>query len=151
MQPTLISWNINYSARTVDEYAVFDWKARKELVLVSLEKHVSKTTIFCLQEVSNDSKDDICQFFEKHGFYCVIQQTHPAGRFVVTASQWSKMTQDKALTQLPDMRMSYLATRIADVLVIKHAPSNGQQISFANVKARGQVCQKRKRFSYRLR
>ena len=81
----LLTYNINFSQRTIGQYEVFDWNHRKELVLRSIFSLIddTKKNILCFQEVMPDSEQDLLEAF--HNQYQNFKlQTHPTGRSVMT-------------------------------------------------------------------
>ena len=78
----IISWNINYSKRTIGEYEPFDWKHRKTLVLDFLKSQIKSNVIINLQEVMEEYLDDLLPLFKD--FDVFKQQVHPCGRRLLT-------------------------------------------------------------------
>lgn len=125
----LFSWNINYSSRTIDEYECFDWDHRKENIFNDLKRNMSESTIYCIQEVYDGSKKDVLDFFQDNDFVCFIQQTHPVGRYIVTAiHKTHNCVRDYNLKQLPDNRLSYMSVVInKDIAVVNmHLPMKAE-------------------------
>lgn len=130
---TLFTWNVNYSQRTINEFECFDWAHRKTDVFFNLLQVMTIDTIFCIQEVSDGSKKDILEFFHKQDFKCFIQQTHPAGRYIVTAVHNTHTSErDNRLKQLSDIRLSCMAINVNDKLVVVNVHfSVGKDFRFA--------------------
>ena len=79
----ILSWNINYSKRTVGEFELFDWNNRKKLVLSFLKSQIAKgNVVINLQEVMEEYLVDLLPLFEN--FDVFRQQVHPCGRCLLT-------------------------------------------------------------------
>lgn len=84
---TIVSWNVNYSARTVDQYEEFSFARRAELVTNTL-KHLQVkegNTLFLLQEVMPDYLPVLNAVFPENRYRVWTKQVHPCGRMLYTA------------------------------------------------------------------
>lgn len=84
----VVSWNLNFSERTINEYEPFDWGHRSAYVLAQI-RHLmrgddSSRVIFAFQEVMPGYIDDLGSVLSRtHSIH--IKEVHPCGRALYTA------------------------------------------------------------------
>lgn len=120
----VVTWNINFSHRAIDEFKEFDWDHRKKYVLESLIKLQTKCTIFHLQEVMPEYLDDLNPLFTNtHDIF--MQQVHPCGRCVYSAVPKELSAKPADIPKLSDNhRQVFLGVQLNDgtLLINGHLP-----------------------------
>jgi hypothetical protein len=83
----VVSWNVNFSERTVGEYEVFDWKHRSNFILADIKTFLKAdpNVIFALQEVMPDYIADLDSVLAATHNISIKATGSPAGRRLYTA------------------------------------------------------------------
>lgn len=87
MNITIVTWNINFSNRTVGEFEVFSFENRKKYILSNIKslQNKSPNIIFALQEVMPDYLDALNSVFPSDKFVIYTKKVHEVGRMLYTA------------------------------------------------------------------
>jgi hypothetical protein len=87
MDITVVTWNINFSNRTVGEFEAFSFKNRANFIVSNIKSFQNKSpyTIFALQEVMPDYLDTLNLVFPNDKYEVYTKKVHDVGRMLYTA------------------------------------------------------------------
>lgn len=119
---SLLTWNICYDPRAVDSYEYCAWKSRGPNV-ISFLRHVitkeiandpSRCVIIALQEVSEDSMEDLVNLFVEFGFEHFLHPCTPI-RYILTA--FSPVVVKGKITSLSICNLNFEKPMILDARI----------------------------------
>lgn len=129
---TIVTWNINFSSRTVNEYESFSFANRAKYILdniIALQNKSNHPVIFALQEVMPDYLDSLNSVFPTDKYTVFLKKVHDVGRMLYTAIPITLKSQSHTIEPLgPTFRDCYDIILIPDLLTIVnlHAPMGAE-------------------------
>lgn len=103
MNFTIITWNVNFSSRTVDKYEPFSFANRAKYILsdiTALQNKSSQPIIFALQEVMPDYLDSLNSVFPADKYTVFLKKVHDVGRMLYTAVPKSLTSSGRTIAPL---------------------------------------------------
>ncbi len=86
---TIVTWNVNFSGRTVGEFETFSFANRATFILNDIKALQNKTSngpiIFAFQEVMPDYLDSLNSVFPNDKYTVYTKKVHDVGRMLYTA------------------------------------------------------------------
>lgn len=86
---TVVTWNVNFSGRTVDKYEIFSFANRANYILSNIKALQNKIrgnmVVFALQEVMPDYLDSLNSVFPDDQYTVYTKKIHDVGRMLYTA------------------------------------------------------------------